>query len=1059
MRAKKILIGLIATVLTAQAFPQSIFYGSGILRYFNRGEYQTTADSIQAWMGRTSTDQDLGYYYIGESYYNLGLSGRGRPAFEQALSAFNECLLRIPARDGNPNLYDNAMVKKAWTLFRLSEMGAPAAGDLEKIPPLFRNGSASTDDSLRLASVYMAGETGLRLAAESRIRMCMLDQSAMGQKALDALDEARSAFVASAAAKGPSQLRVASLIRLQDLDLERAVLYAGMSESVFKNIHDPAKKASADQTAMDLFSGIHPAVLADSLPWQAGPVLAYTGMISSLHRYLHSGNPADKQSLNKALEQPDLKSFASDLTLARGLRDSRDMTDNAALRDNESFTRAADAIISQSIQPVSGGIPEALYWAGRLQAATKIPAAGETFRKFLAVTAPSADEPRMQALREDAAMQLLSMRLETAAASGGTAALKSLKSDLENLRPETVLIRDKRDELLQLTGVLLDPQKVWQNLSGSPDARLNDIFKIIGNLFVRSNQVVGQERRTLLNKIQSLFEFTRSRRAEETRYYQGLYRFLDAEIQVKDKARKYREAADWMKDSKGDFLLEGRYLRARSLLAADDYANSRVILADLINSAKSTRSAYFLGEIFRMERNYAAARRCYDAVMRKTEGREGGELWFNAASAANKTVAAIRETSGDNPAALSGIRLDDIQFPEKWMRGEEIAMEQFVESVFPKIQALREGMALFTAYGIPRRSVYPSVVTTPGLRSPVNGFGNFTAGIAEKTGAVTSTLLFTLVFPEGASKNASMRLNGQPVDLDPEGSFRRTFTLGDTAQIRIQSDGYYPVADRILFTQPRQTRMVIPLVPVLSFHKIETGGPEFIRFPNRLDGNAVFFEGGEAAIGATALYRAFQSDVLYRDFAYSKMHQGVIVAQARPGRLLFYGSDANLSTAQEFKVSFPDTSNRLISPEGVAVDSRGNVYAVDWAQHKILVFRPDGFFLRSFGGFGENAAGDVGTPARFDYPCRIAIAEDPEGVTLAGDHFYRPLELFVSDRNGIHFIDDQGNYLSTVLYSAAEKGTFSALSVEGYGAACKLSVYNRRTGEVQRFGGEYQTVK
>jgi len=1059
MRAKKIIISLIATLLTAQAFPQSLFYGSGILKYFNRGEYQTTVDSIQSWMTRTVADQEIGYYYIGESLYNLGLNGLNRSAFEKALSAFNECLQRIPMRDDNPGIYDSAVFKKAWTLFRLSEMSASTPEDLEKIPPLFRNGSDSPDDSLRHASAYMAGETSLRLAAEFRIRMCMLDQSALGQKALEALVEARSAFLASAASKAAAQLRVASLIRILDVNFERAALYSGMSESVFKNIHDPSKKASARQTALDLFSGIRPAILADSLPWQARPVLAYTAMISALHRYLHSGTPADKQSLNQALDQPDLKSYPSELMLAKGLRDSRDMADNAALRDNESFNRTIAAILSQSLQPVSGAIPEALYWTGRLQAVTKIPEAGETFKKFLAVTAPSADDARMQALREDASMQLLSMQLEKAVAGGGLSALKALKADLQNLRPETVLIRDKRDQLLQLTGVLLDPKKVWQNLNGSPDARLNDIFKIIGNLFVRSNQVIGQDRRTLLNKIQSLFEFTRSRRPEETRYYQGLYRFLDAEIQVRDKVRRYRETADWIKDSKGDFQLEGRYLRARSLLAADDYANSREIFVDLINTAKSTRSVYFLGEIFRMERNYAAARRCYDTVMRKTEGREGGELWFNAASAAAKSVAAIRETSGDNPSVLSGVRLDDIEFPEKWMRGGEIAMEQFVESVYPKIQAMQEGLALFTAYGIPKRGVYPSVYPTPGLRPSASSFGIFNAGIAEKTGAVTSTLLFSLVFPEGALKSASVRLNGQPVDLDSEGFFRKTFTLGDTAQIRILSDGYYPVADRILFTQPRQTRIVIPLVPVLSFHKIEAGGTAFIRFPYRLDGNAVFFEGGEAALGTTALYRAFQTDVLFRDFTYSKMHQGVIVTQARPGKLLFYGNDDNLTTAQEFKVNFPDTSNRLVSPEGVAVDTRGNVYVVDWAQHKILVFRPDGFFLRSFGGFGENASGDVGKPSRFNYPSRIAIAEDPEGVTLAGERFYRPLELFVSDRNGIHFIDDQGNYLSTVLYSPAEKGTFSALAVEGYGAACKLSVYNRRTGEVQRFGGELHTMK
>jgi hypothetical protein len=514
-----------------------------------------------------------------------------------------------------------------------------------------------------------------------------------------------------------------------------------------------------------------------------------------------------------------------------------------------------------------------------------------------------------------------------------------------------------------------------------------------------------------------------------------------------------------MKGATGDFQLEGRYLRARSLLAADDYSNSRELFVDLINNSKSVRAAYFLGEIFRMERNVAAARRCYDAVMRKTEGKENGEIWFNAASAADRSVAAVRETQGDDAGALSGVRLDDIQFPERWMRGDEIALEQFVESVYQKIQYLQEGLAFFTRYGIPKRGVYPSVFHPGGLRFNAASFGDLTAGIVEKTGTVTSTLLFTLIFPEGGEKAASVRINGQPVELDSEGTYRKTFTLGDTVQIRVTSDGYYPASERVLFVRPRQTQVVIPLVPYLSFRKIEGGGIPFVRFPERHDANGVFFAGGQDALSASQLYRTFQSNVLIRDFTYSKAHQGVVAVQARPPRLLLYRSDANLSAEEELRAVYPDTSSRLVSPEGVAADSRGFLYVADWTRHKILVFRPDGLFIRAFGGFGENSADDVGKPARFTYPMRIAIAEDADGVVVQGERFHRPLELFVSDRNGIHFIDEQGNYLSTVLYSPAEKGSFSAMAVEGYGAACRLSAYNRRTGEILRLGGQTQTVK
>ncbi len=1058
MRLKKIMAGLIATLLSVQVSGQSSFYGSGLLKYFNRGEYQTAADSIQAWTARAAADQEIGLYYVGESRYNLGLSGRDRAQFEKALAAFTESLQRIPSRDDNPNIYDNASIKKAWTLFRLSEAGAASAEELERMRQQFRASAAAADDSLRGQALYMTGETSLRLAAAYRLKMSMLEQSTFGQKAIEALAESKSSFRSVIESRAFAQLRAASVVRIQDADMEHAALYGFMPENVFRNVGDPLKKASAAQTALELFSRVHPASLADSLPYRAKPALAYAGLMTSLQRYLISGTPADKQALTREFEQADLKTFASERTLAKCLRDSRDMADNAALRDNEAFVTTTD-LLSQALQSATADLPEALYWTGRLQTVANMPEAGESFRKFLAATGAPAEDARFKALREDAEFQMLSVRMEKAAGGRGTSALAALKADLEKFLPETVSLREKRDQLLMLTGVLLDPTKVWQNLSGSPDTRLNELFKIIGTLLTRSNQVVGQERRTLLNKVQPLFEFTRSRRPEETRYYQGLYRFLDAEIQVRGKGQKFRDAAEWVKDAGGDFLLEGRYLRARCLLAADDYPNSREIFVRLINDSKSVRAAYFLGEIFRMERNYAAARSCYDAVMRKTRDRESGEIWFNAASAADRSVAALRETAGDDAGALSGVRLDEIQFPERWMRGDEIAMEQFVESVYQKIQSLQEGLAFFTRFGIPKRSVYPSVFQPGGPRFNASTFGDFTAGISEKTGTVTSTLVFNLIFPEGGLKTASVRLNGQPIELDPDGSYRRTFTIGDTAQIRVTSEGFYPASERILFVRPRQTQVVIPLVPYLSFRKIEAGGTAFVRFPERHDANGVFFEGGQAALSSTHLYKMFQSNVMIRDFAYSRMHQGVVAAQARPARLVLFRSDANYSVEEELRTVFPDTSNRLVSPEGVAADSKGFLYVVDWSQHKILVFQPDGLFLRAFGGFGENAAEDVGKPARFSYPSRIAVAEDMDGVAVQGERYHRPIELFVSDRNGIHFIDGEGNYLSTVLYSPNEKGVFTALTAEGYGAACKLSVYNRRTGEVQRFGGETQSVK
>jgi hypothetical protein len=1062
MQSKKTMLVLFFSACSAVASAQT-FYDSGLLKFFNRGEYRTAADSIQSWMARTALDHDLAFYYAGECRYNMGLAAgdavSSRTQFEQALSDFDETLKLVPMRQVNPTLHDNAVYKTAWTRFRLAELKGVVLEDLDRSNQGFRGLAESEDDSIRIPAAYMAGETGVRLASELRVRMAVLDQPSSGQKALDALAEAKTAFRSVlSSAKSPISLKAAAAIRLRDAEYERGMVYQNLSESNFKALEDPLKKSTSAQTQRDCFEKLRYVDLRDSVPPDAGPVLSYSEMMAELRRFLNSGAASDRQTLDRTLDGPDLKPFASEQALAKAVRDSRELIDNSAFRDNESFTNMIAAIVERHLASAVPRIPEAYYWTGRMQGAAKMAECEETLKKFLAETESLAGDAKIKVLREDAGFQLLTLAFERTVGGNREAELKNLKIEIEQFRPETVFIREKRDVLHDLVKVLIEPKKVWENLSGSPDARLNTIFGIVRNLLIRANQVVGQDRRNLLNKIQVLFEFTQYRRSDETRFYEGLYRFLDAEIQVKGKAEKYRDTAEWMKECKGDFSFEGRYIEARSLLAADDYKNSRDLFIRLINEGKSLRSAYFLGEIFRMEKNRSAAGRCYEAVMQKTEGKKDGDIWFNNAASANRSLEGMNG-SGDDLNALNGVQLDQIQFPEGGGRGGEIAMEQFTESVYQRIQSLKEGMDLFVQFGIPKRELYPSAFQPAASRLKRLAFDRITAGIHEKTTSVTSTLILSVVFPQGLPFDVKASLNGRPIDLDANASYQRVFALGDTADIRIDSESAYPVAQTVLFDQPKPTRVIIPLVPHLAFRRSEgKGGAALVRFPGRLDGNAVFFEGGGTALEATRFYKTFQSDVMYRDFAYSKPHQGYIAVNARLAKLILYPSNANLSTEEEFNVSFPDTS-RLISPEGVAVDSKGNVYVVDWAQHKVFVFRQDGTLLRSFGGFGENSAADVGKPARFSYPTRIAIAEDVEGIDVQGERFHGPVELFVSDRNGVHFIDDQGTYLGTVVYSTSDKGSLTALAVKGYGTASALSVYNRRTGEVLHFSSETQAMK
>ena len=72
------------------------FYKSEGLRLFNQGEYRAAVDSMAAWIGAHTAEAGIAYYYIGQSYYNLGLddlsSSRSESYLRQSINFFDRAL-------------------------------------------------------------------------------------------------------------------------------------------------------------------------------------------------------------------------------------------------------------------------------------------------------------------------------------------------------------------------------------------------------------------------------------------------------------------------------------------------------------------------------------------------------------------------------------------------------------------------------------------------------------------------------------------------------------------------------------------------------------------------------------------------------------------------------------------------------------------------------------------------------------------------------------------------------------------------------------------------------
>ena len=152
----------------------------------------------------------------------------------------------------------------------------------------------------------------------------------------------------------------------------------------------------------------------------------------------------------------------------------------------------------------------------------------------------------------------------------------------------------------------------------------------------------------------------------------------------------------------------------------------------------------------------------------------------------------------------------------------------------------------------------------------------------------------------------------------------------------------------------------------------------------------------------------------------------------------------------EFPLVLPRGADKIKTPEGIAIDSRGNIYIVEWGNHRVSVFSNDGSYLRSFGEFGRNASTSIGKPVRFVFPTRIAIAEDTRGILANGKRIYRDPQIFVADRYGIQLVDAHGNYLGTPVSSGAN-GSFYDIIARGYGTNARLYVVDRKEGKVKRF--------
>ena len=865
------------------------FYKSKGLSLFNRGQYHAAIDSLLHWSDVHTSERGIAYYYVGECYYNLGLDetvpSQAISFFKKGINYFEEAARQADLSSLYSEKKTEALYKKAWSYYRLAELENDPMSSLITSSRIFTELSSSLSDTTGIYALYMAGETCLRIADWKRIQTFLsanLGQSTiLAEEVLQNIRNAESAFKQVADSRiVSSYLRTCALLQYQNSLFEEGKLYQKMDPEVFSELKNSQKEKTPEETAIKTFYRINYRSILNSVNSLSRvrfkPIITYSEAVKYLNLYLLTGEVSDKQSLNSTLDSLKWISFRDEKFFIKANRDHRESS------GDESFLTLADFKKSFYAR-VAKAFPEAWYWLGWVQFVVNAGESATQFERFLQETQNSFSSPRLAVLREDAKYRIFLLQFDQYAANTGK--LKVLKKEIEKFNPQYPFVRDRVKLLLQLVRVGLG-EPIWGQILQAPSTgdRLKDAFILIRNMMVRAARVTGKKRVPYLKYLDKLFQITQDRSSDATTFYRGFSLFLKAEIQETSQAKRkfYLSAADELRLSRGKYKQEGIYVQARSYFAAAKhestpnrrkkaYAKAKPLFVHLINNAKSLRSVYYLGEIFRIEGNDLAARRCYKIVMEKTKDKREGEFWYNNALAGMESCG-----SAGNLTRLKGINIDKVVFPEKLLveDGKEISLERFADQDYIRKQYWQEAIDLLMKFGLPKLTLYPSVFRLPSSRFNIRAYKMFSADIHERVGNITSGIQIQVILPAGVSQDVTVSLDGIQIAKNNRGFYqKKPLPLNQVIAIKVNSNLCYPFFEMHRLTQPGLERRVVCLVRKTRFIPSGIGvesGINIINFPNRVDGNIILQSDGVVLLPATFLYKDFQSDISYRDFVYSK---------------------------------------------------------------------------------------------------------------------------------------------------------------------------------------------
>ncbi|MFQ5637750.1 MAG: hypothetical protein ACE5IR_07105, partial [bacterium] len=1007
------------------------------IHLFNRTQYDSLISYTTKFIPAHPGEEGLARYFLAESYYNKALDEVDAQQAKRLLLLARTEFVR--AQDDRQlkidfgEYYEMSGYKLGWCIYRLAEFDPEPISRLQQAYTEFTKAASQSSETIKIQAYFMAAECKIK---ESLSRFYHIADDGVSAEIVEqnmrSFADAENALDHVIATKPFSELHVIAQIRKKTLNFYRGKFYAAIGKEMIR-----ADEHEAVNTAQTFFKKVR----YDSL------LLEKTDNISRFRN--HISYLEMNRFLNQYLLSPS-ELVSHEFQRERNALRSTSFSVEAWFREANLIQGRSRFITSNGLQAATQAyftataLPESFYWLAQLEMINGHPDdSNKHFLKFIDLLSNrNALDFREKVLLSDAHYKRALLDFEQSYLKNAMGNIRRLDAQLRQSPSWSRVVRKNQGLLKLLLDFILivDHDRLWDEvLTGTDTEKLDQAFKAVEFLLPRAALNIGITRQKYLSLLKRILVATGDNRVDKTRFFTGIVRTLEAEIQprIDEKVLKFRRAADLLRSIRSSFdgKIEAEYIRGVCLFFADELDQAEVLFKSLINQENYLRAVFYLAEICRAKGQGLAAKRCYKVIIEKFRGvsDEHSEFWLQNARAG---IAACDDDG--KMEILADVAFENVEYQPARRTGrlyyETLANERFLVQ-----KNLRQSVNWLMKFGLPQKEFYVSKHKIAGsLFAKENIFDDVTP-IDEKRGPVTASLTLTVYLPKGADPGLDVRLEQEKLLASDSEKRAHVFVkhkipLDTEYELTIRNQDCYVSFERIRFEKPGENNRTVFLSKRLFYSAASKTQDTQIVFLQtqrpRWDHNMILNIIPEQSQDSELL-RDFSGYYQLRDCAYDRKGRRILAVNSESNTIWTYNEENSSKRIGEL----PVPAITFNSPEGVALDSKGNIFITDWGNHRVVVLDEKGGVFQTFGRFGHNDKMDSGQPVKFTFPTRVAVAEDREGIEVDQKIFYRETYLYVADQNGVHICTLDGIYLDTVI-SPSKKfqwGAFYGIRLSGYG--------------------------